>query len=197
MSRIVVVNHLTLDGVMHAPAGREEDTRDGFEHGGWAAANNDEVMGEYVGRGMAGRPRAALDDSGNLLQALMARGLVDEYLLVPGFASPRGPSKKRKLRVCSYIRKWRDPDSNRGHHDFQVCGRGSRTAAICLQTSQTAFALRSATCSQIPFVSRKFGGRRAPGLPMTDPWNGRGACVGTSGSPSRSMALLPLQLEQR
>jgi dihydrofolate reductase len=56
MSRIVVINHVTLDGVMQAPAGREEDPRDGFEHGGWAAANQDEVMGEYLGRGMAGGP---------------------------------------------------------------------------------------------------------------------------------------------
>jgi dihydrofolate reductase len=56
MSRIVVINHVTLDGVMQAPAGREEDTRDGFEHGGWAAANQDEVMGEYLGRGMSGGP---------------------------------------------------------------------------------------------------------------------------------------------
>jgi dihydrofolate reductase len=54
MSRIVVINHLTLDGVMQAPAGPGEDTRDGFEHGGWAAANQDQVMGEYLGRGMAG-----------------------------------------------------------------------------------------------------------------------------------------------
>jgi dihydrofolate reductase len=56
MSRIVVINHLTLDGVMQAPAGADEDTRDGFEHGGWAAANQDQVMGEYLGRGMAGGP---------------------------------------------------------------------------------------------------------------------------------------------
>jgi dihydrofolate reductase len=56
MSRIVVINHLTLDGVMQAPAAVDEDTRDGFENGGWAAANQDEVMGEYLGRGMGGGP---------------------------------------------------------------------------------------------------------------------------------------------
>src|SRR4051812_289850 len=56
MSRIVVINHLTLDGVMQAPAGPDEDTRGGFEQGGWAAANQDEVMSEYLGRGMAGGP---------------------------------------------------------------------------------------------------------------------------------------------
>ena len=51
--RIVVTNHLTLDGVMQAPGGREEDTRGGFTHGGWATANNDEVMGRKLGEGMA------------------------------------------------------------------------------------------------------------------------------------------------
>jgi dihydrofolate reductase len=44
MGRIVVVNHLTLDGVMQSPSGLDEDTRDGFEHGGWAAPNVDEVL---------------------------------------------------------------------------------------------------------------------------------------------------------
>jgi dihydrofolate reductase len=50
---VVVVNHLSLDGVMQAPGGAEEDTRDGFAHGGWAAADNDEVMGRFLGQDMA------------------------------------------------------------------------------------------------------------------------------------------------
>lgn len=53
MSKIVVTNHLTLDGVMQAPAGPDEDRRGGFEHGGWAAPNNDEVMGRVMGEGMS------------------------------------------------------------------------------------------------------------------------------------------------
>jgi dihydrofolate reductase len=36
--RVVVINHVTLDGVMQAPGRADEDTRDGFEHGGWASA---------------------------------------------------------------------------------------------------------------------------------------------------------------
>jgi dihydrofolate reductase len=53
MAKVVVTNHLTLDGVMQAPAGQEEDTRDGFAFGGWAAANQDSVMMEVMTQGMA------------------------------------------------------------------------------------------------------------------------------------------------
>jgi acyl-coenzyme A thioesterase PaaI-like protein len=48
MGKVVVVNHLTLDGVMQSPGRPDEDTRDRFEHGGWAASRNDEVMGAAV-----------------------------------------------------------------------------------------------------------------------------------------------------
>jgi dihydrofolate reductase len=36
MSKIVVFNNLTLDGVMQAPGRPDEDRRGGFEYGGWA-----------------------------------------------------------------------------------------------------------------------------------------------------------------
>jgi dihydrofolate reductase len=54
MSTIEVVNHVTLDGVMQAPAGPDEDRRGGFEHGGWAVPYTDEVMGRYMGARMSG-----------------------------------------------------------------------------------------------------------------------------------------------
>src|SRR5918997_3673547 len=53
MSKLVVINHVTRDGVMQAPGRADEDTRGGFEHGGWAQPNNDEVMGRKMGEGMA------------------------------------------------------------------------------------------------------------------------------------------------
>jgi dihydrofolate reductase len=55
MSTIEVVNHITLDGVMQAPAHPDEDRRGGFEHGGWAVPYQDEVQGEHMGARMSGR----------------------------------------------------------------------------------------------------------------------------------------------
>jgi dihydrofolate reductase len=52
MSKIVVANHLTLDGVMQSPARSDEDTRGGFTHGGWAMAGDDPAMARVMGEGM-------------------------------------------------------------------------------------------------------------------------------------------------
>jgi dihydrofolate reductase len=40
MRKVIVFTNLTLDGVMQAPGGPDEDRRGGFEHGGWAAPYN-------------------------------------------------------------------------------------------------------------------------------------------------------------
>jgi dihydrofolate reductase len=53
MRKIVVVNNVTLDGVMQAPGGKEEDSRDHFSYGGWAGPYNDEVKARVMGEGMA------------------------------------------------------------------------------------------------------------------------------------------------
>jgi dihydrofolate reductase len=54
MARIVVTENLTLDGVMQAPGRPDEDTRGGFEHGGWGLPYNDRVMGREMGKRMSG-----------------------------------------------------------------------------------------------------------------------------------------------
>jgi dihydrofolate reductase len=59
MREIHVVNHLTFDGVMQAPASASEDDRGGFTKGGWAVAGNDAVMGRAMAQGM-GRQGAIL-----------------------------------------------------------------------------------------------------------------------------------------
>lgn len=54
MSKVVVFNHLSLDGVMQAPGRTDEDLRSGFEHGGWATSRMDPVMAGVVAEGMSG-----------------------------------------------------------------------------------------------------------------------------------------------
>src|SRR5215210_1722751 len=54
MGELTVVESLTLDGVMQAPGRPDEDTRGGFEHGGWAIPYADDVMGRAMGARMGG-----------------------------------------------------------------------------------------------------------------------------------------------
>lgn len=53
MSRVVVSEFLTLDGVMQAPGGADEDRDGGFEHGGWQGPYLDDLAGSAVGEAMA------------------------------------------------------------------------------------------------------------------------------------------------
>ena len=53
MSSVVVLEHLTLDGIMQAPGRSDEDRRGGFRHGGWAQPRTDDVMGRVLGEQMA------------------------------------------------------------------------------------------------------------------------------------------------
>jgi dihydrofolate reductase len=44
MGKVIMINHLTLDGVVQAPGRPDEDPRGDFAYGGWAEPGNDEVM---------------------------------------------------------------------------------------------------------------------------------------------------------
>jgi len=48
MRKIIVSEMITLDGVMQAPGGPQEDTSGGFEYGGWCAPYGDKVFGEVL-----------------------------------------------------------------------------------------------------------------------------------------------------
>jgi dihydrofolate reductase len=54
MGKVIVMNHLTLDGVMQGPGRADEDTRDGFAHGGWAVPRGDEAIVTKMGEQMGG-----------------------------------------------------------------------------------------------------------------------------------------------
>lgn len=46
--RLIVTTFLSLDGVMQAPGGPDEDRTNGFEHGGWLVPHADQDMGRAV-----------------------------------------------------------------------------------------------------------------------------------------------------
>ena len=48
MTRIVVSEFLTVDGVMQAPGEADEDREGGFDHGGWQMSYFDDFFGSYV-----------------------------------------------------------------------------------------------------------------------------------------------------
>jgi dihydrofolate reductase len=52
--RVIAITHVTLDGVMQAPGGPEEDPRSGFTYGGWSMAFGDDLSGKVIGEIIAG-----------------------------------------------------------------------------------------------------------------------------------------------
>ena len=55
MRKIIVLSFITLDGVMQAPGGPDEDTSSGFKYGGWTAPffhEADEAAGELMAKQM-------------------------------------------------------------------------------------------------------------------------------------------------
>lgn len=48
MRKIIVLSMITLDGILQAPGGPQEDTSGDFQYGGWTAPYGDEVSGKVV-----------------------------------------------------------------------------------------------------------------------------------------------------
>jgi dihydrofolate reductase len=92
VSRIVVVNNVSLDGVMQAPARPDEDRRGGFEHGGWALAYGDEVMGRKMGESMMG--------GGSLL---LGRRTYEDFFAVWPNAPQPNPFTERLNKTRKYV----------------------------------------------------------------------------------------------
>jgi len=54
MGKVIVMNWVTLDGVMQGPARQDEDRRDGFAYGGWGIPFGDEAIVAKMGERMGG-----------------------------------------------------------------------------------------------------------------------------------------------
>jgi hypothetical protein len=74
-------------------------------------------------------PRAAKErraSSGSAWRSLCAANAAT-------YAVPRSSraQRSRKQPTCRHFPQWRDPDSNRGHHDFQAAAKARTTGAVC------------------------------------------------------------------
>jgi dihydrofolate reductase len=52
MRRVIVLEHISLDGVIQAPGGPDEDTTSGFAYGGWIAPYSDAILGTALRKHM-------------------------------------------------------------------------------------------------------------------------------------------------
>lgn len=91
MATLSVVNSVTLDGVIQAPAQPDEDTSNGFAHGGWAAPYADAKMVDAMSSGTAGE--------GVLL---IGRRTYDDFAA----AWPKAPAENPFTQVMHEYRKY-------------------------------------------------------------------------------------------
>jgi dihydrofolate reductase len=97
--RVVVLNHLTLDGVMQAPGHADEDRRGDFRHGGWAAGGAEDPRIAAAFGERLGTPGGAL---------LMGHRSYDGML--GGWNERGGPFKDALNAATKYVAS-RDPDA--------------------------------------------------------------------------------------
>jgi dihydrofolate reductase len=95
MGRIVVMNHVTLDGVMQGPGRADEDTRGGFTQGGWGhrSVTPDDAVGKAMGERMAA--------GGGLAGWLFGRRTYEE--LLASWNAQGGPFKDALNNSPKYV----------------------------------------------------------------------------------------------
>jgi dihydrofolate reductase len=103
MGKVVVVNGISLDGVMQAPARADEDTRDGFKFGGWGIPYSDPVMAQKMAERMArGSSQGAL---------LLGRRTYEDFYSVWPKRKDGNPYTEHLNKVKKYVasRTLREP----------------------------------------------------------------------------------------
>jgi dihydrofolate reductase len=95
MARIIVMNHVTLDGVMQGPGRPDEDTRGGFTRGGWGQRSA--PAGDAVGQAMGERMAAG----GGLAGWLFGRRMYEE--LLASWNARGGPFKDALNTTPKYV----------------------------------------------------------------------------------------------
>ncbi|MDQ0771096.1 dihydrofolate reductase [Pseudarthrobacter defluvii] len=100
MGKVVVVNHVTLDGVMQGPGRVDEDTRGGFSRGGWALPYADQSTVQKMGERMGPDPAFLFGRRtyGQLLESWNTQGgpFKDALNNTPKFVASRNPETRLK-----------------------------------------------------------------------------------------------------
>jgi dihydrofolate reductase len=92
MSKIVVVNFMTLDGVIQSVLSADEDREGGFEAGGWVQPYMDEVVGRVMGEATTG--------AGGLL---LGRRTYETFVSTWSVADQRDPAVAALNRLPKYV----------------------------------------------------------------------------------------------
>lgn len=95
MARLVVMNHVTLDGVMQGPGRADEDTRGGFTYGGWGSRST--TSGDAAGNAMGERMAAG----GGLAGWLFGRYTYEDLLTT--WNARGGPFKDALTNAPKYV----------------------------------------------------------------------------------------------
>ncbi len=92
MRKIVVLSFVSLDGVMQAPGGPEEDTTGDFKFGGWTVPYFDEFSGNIMGEQM-GKP----------FDLLLGRNTYDIFAAYWPKQDPAGPVAEPFNKAIKYV----------------------------------------------------------------------------------------------
>lgn len=124
MRKVVVGAFVSLDGVMQAPGGPQEDPVGGFEHGGWAVPYFDEAMGKAVDE-MFARP----------FDLLLGRKTYDIFAAHWPYAGPDDPIGSLFDRITKYVAT-RNPELKLGWKNSRTLGADAVAAVKALKAEE-------------------------------------------------------------
>jgi dihydrofolate reductase len=99
MRKLIVLSFITLDGVMQAPGGPEEDPSGGFKYGGWSVGYFDDVLGNVM-----------TEQMGHPLDLLLGRKTYDIFAAYWPHAGDDDPAARVINRARKYVVSHRPVD---------------------------------------------------------------------------------------